>query len=128
MGQIAIPCSFENVDSFSEGLARIKLNGKYGFINTIGEVVIPYSFEEVDSFSDGLAKIKLNDKYGFINKIGETVIPCSFEDVGWFSKGFALVYNSSEIYGFDILSRRRTMEISSCVGYINKQGVQYWED
>ncbi|OBQ23228.1 MAG: hypothetical protein AN486_00015 [Anabaena sp. AL93] len=39
--------------SFSEGLAAIKLNGKWGFINQNGKLVIPYQFDEIQKFSGG---------------------------------------------------------------------------
>ncbi|MBK8352585.1 MAG: WG repeat-containing protein [Saprospirales bacterium] len=41
---------------FSEGLAAVELNGKWGFIDENGNRVIPsFKFDEVNSFSNGLA-------------------------------------------------------------------------
>lgn len=40
-GKLVIPAKydFDNIWSFSNGLARVKINGKYGFINKTGTVV-----------------------------------------------------------------------------------------
>ena len=74
-------------------LARVKLNGKYGFINEAGEMVIKPQFEDAGYFaSNGLARVKLNGKYGFINEAGETVIRPQFEEADEFaSNGLAPV-------------------------------------
>lgn len=82
---------FEYVKIFSEGFAAVKLNGKYGFINTKGEVVVPCAYEGAWIFSEGLAAVKLNGKWGYINTKGEVVIPCVYESARPFSKGFAKV-------------------------------------
>ncbi|MCL6590461.1 MAG: WG repeat-containing protein [Firmicutes bacterium] len=47
----------EDAHSFSEGLAAVKITGKWGFIDTKGNVVITPSFDKVGSFSEGLAVI-----------------------------------------------------------------------
>lgn len=39
--KMVIPAVYEGASRFSEGLAWITLNGKYGFINTRGKMVIP---------------------------------------------------------------------------------------
>ena len=57
---------YDYVDEYSEGLARVHLNDKWGFIDKSGTLVIPCKYDYSDSFSEGLAKVQLNDKYGFI--------------------------------------------------------------
>ena len=71
-----IPIKYDDAYFFSEGLARVKLNGKWGFINKIGEEVIPLKYDEVENFSEGFAKVKLNGKVFYINKRGECVKNC----------------------------------------------------
>ena len=55
---------------FSEGLALIRLNGKYGFIDKSGTEVIPCKYDEAYSFYKGRAEVKLNGKQGYVNKSG----------------------------------------------------------
>lgn len=60
--------------TFSEGLAWIGINGKYGFIDKTGEVVIGAKFSDVGDFHDGLAPAQVNGKWGYIDKTGTMVI------------------------------------------------------
>ena len=82
---------FEEVCEFSEGLARVKQDGKWGYINTQGEVVIPFIYDEVRSFHEGLSPIRQNGKWGFITPQGEVVIPCIYDFAWAFSEGLAEV-------------------------------------
>lgn len=67
-------CQYEYAFDFSEGLAAVMKDGKYGFINTNGEVVIPFNYEDADCFSEGLANVQKDGKYCYINKEGVEVI------------------------------------------------------
>lgn len=78
----ALSPEYDDVLSFSEGLAAVKLDNKWGFIDIDGKIIIEPKYDYVSSFSDGLAIISgtdENDKYfGFINKKGEVVIEPQF--------------------------------------------------
>lgn len=58
---------------FSEGLAAVRKDDKFGFINTKGAEVIPCKFNYVGPFKDGLAFAftEGDDNVTFINKNGE---------------------------------------------------------
>ena len=81
-GRFLFKKQFEEVSKFTEGLACVEQNGKYGFINTKGEVVIPCIYDDARSFSEGLAKVQQNDKEGYVNTKGEIVVPCIY-DFAW---------------------------------------------
>lgn len=89
--QWVINPKYERAMSFSEGLAVVKLDGKFGCIDIAGEVVIPCRFESAYSFSEGLAAVKVNGKYGYINKSGVSVISYRFDEARSFSEGKAPV-------------------------------------
>ena len=52
-GKTVIEIVYDSAYNFSEGLAAVKRNGKWGFINTFGEVVVPCKYDEVDSSYKG---------------------------------------------------------------------------
>jgi hypothetical protein len=54
-GNLVISPQFTSADSFSDGLAQVRVNGKYGFIDPTGKMAIPPQFDQVDSFYEGLA-------------------------------------------------------------------------
>ncbi len=89
--KIVIPAQYDRAYIFSEGLARVEINDKYGFINKTGKVVIPLKYDDAEGFSEGLAKVRFNKKCGFINKKGKEVIPLKYDFVREFTGGLALV-------------------------------------
>ncbi|MBF0694634.1 MAG: WG repeat-containing protein [Flavobacterium sp.] len=64
---------------FIEGVAKARINNKFGFIYPTGEVAIPIQFEYCDNFRNGYAYIMQGNKWGLINKKGEIVIETKFE-------------------------------------------------
>ena len=45
---------------YYEGLAMVRLDKKYGFIDKTGKEVIPIKYDDASSFSEGLASVSLN--------------------------------------------------------------------
>lgn len=100
-GQEVVPCKYDNVRSFSEGLAVVNVGGKfgislvsggkYGYIDTTGKEVIPLRYDDANDFSEGMAPVLLNGKCGYINKKGKEVIPLKYDVAGKFFEGLAVV-------------------------------------
>ena len=66
-------------------LAKVKIDGKWGFINENGDIIIEPKFDEALSFTEnGLAAACLNNKCGFINENGDFVIEPKFDEAGSF--------------------------------------------
>lgn len=77
---------------FSEGLAKITVNGKAGFIDGTGKIVIRPRLKDAGVFSEGLAPFEANNgKWGFIDKIGNIAIKPQFEWVLSFREGLAAI-------------------------------------
>ncbi len=75
-GFLAVKLQYQDAKNFSEGLAAVKKDGKWGFIDKTGKVVIGFQYEDVDTFgfSKGLAGVEKNGMWGFIDKTGSFVI------------------------------------------------------
>lgn len=95
-GEFVIPAKFSSAGPFSEGVAAVSINGKYGFIDKEGKCIIPYRYEFVREFREGLAPAKQNGKFGYINKLGQAVIPYKFETAESFKDGLARVVFSGK--------------------------------
>ena len=52
--QVIAP-QYEDAQLFNEGLAAVKKDGKWGYINESGEVVIPFQYDVAGQFSEGHA-------------------------------------------------------------------------
>jgi WG repeat protein len=75
-GQWAIPPRYEDALHFCDGLAPVKIGGRWGYINPSGEMVIPPRFEGAESFDDGMGTVlERNDdgklRQEFISRKGE---------------------------------------------------------
>jgi uncharacterized protein (TIGR02145 family) len=98
---IMISAKYDDVLPFSEGIAPVMLDSKWGFINTEGiEIVVPVNYEKAGVFSEGKAMVCLNGKYGFIDLSGKELIPpVKYGFTSNFSESMALArYNG--MYGF----------------------------
>ena len=85
-GQIRDTPAYDEVGSFSEGLAAVARDGKIGFVDTKGEVVIPFQYlcrtNKVSSiaFHNGYCKMSGRDgRCGVIDKNGRWVIAPIYE-------------------------------------------------
>jgi hypothetical protein len=87
-----------------EGLAKIRSEGRVGYIGRDGKIAIAAKFDEGGRFSEGLARVLIKGKWGFIGRTGRVVISPIFECAATFSEGRALV------------------KIGSKWGFINKKG------
>lgn len=97
-GKFVTDTIFDACNPFSEGLALVESDGKYGYINTSGNYVIEPTFiwakdkaNYPANFSEGKAVVRYGDKYGYINKKGKIIIIPVFSYAYPFKEGFAVV-------------------------------------
>lgn len=76
-----IEVKFKEAKIFSEDLAAVKIQEKWGFIDRNGKLVIQPIYDEAYFFNEGLCAVEINGKYGFIDKSGKIVINPKFSDV-----------------------------------------------
>ena len=69
----------DNTSYFDEsGIAKVCLNGKWGFIDKSGKEISKIKYDYVFFFSEGMARVLLNNKWGFIDEYGAEVIPLTY--------------------------------------------------
>jgi serine/threonine protein kinase len=101
-GEVIFPFELDSLPgNFSDGLAAIQVNNKFGYINYSLQVVIQPHFDAADIFSNGLAPVSYllksertyenKLKWGYIDKSGKVVIPTQYDEVKNFSDGIAKV-------------------------------------
>lgn len=82
IGREVIPCIYEEVSYYQEGLVPAKLNGVWGVLNRSNKWVIQPKYENVSLFIDGMARVKQNSKYGTIDRSGKIIVPISYDRIG----------------------------------------------
>lgn len=136
--ELLIPFAYDNVGSFSEGLAWVKKDGKYGYIDKTGKVVVPFIYDDVCDFCEGLAMVMKDGKWGYIDKTGKAVVPIIYDTAYDFSEGVApvnkdgkwgyidksgkavipFIYDSGDIFSEGLAQ----VEKDGKCGYIDKTG------
>jgi hypothetical protein len=58
-----IPPQFDAADSFSQGLARVQKDNKWGYIDQTGKFVISPQFDQAESFAEGLALVNIGGEF-----------------------------------------------------------------
>lgn len=84
--------------AYFQGLAKIKSNHKWGFVDTTGNVVVPPKYDEVSNFVDGLAKVRVGRKWGLVDTKGTVIIKPTFVAIFDFVDGKAKVLLEGEEY------------------------------
>ena len=91
---------------YCNGLARVKSNNKWGFIDTTGSVIIPLKYNQVENFEDGLARVRLGQKWGLMDVTGREVIKPTFDFIDKFIDGKAKVLLDGETYYMNTSGQR----------------------
>lgn len=94
---------------FSEGLAAVKINGKWGYIGVDGKIAIEPVFESAENFEEGLATVRTEGEFGVINRKGKYISKERFENLSSHIKN-----------GYIRVSVKNNYEIKW--GVINKKG------
>lgn len=90
-GEWVIEPKFYAAKSFDpeSGLAMVKTNNQWGYVDTKGNFNIFHETEKSYVFSDGLAIGRKNGKVGFLNNKGQWAIQPQFKSVRPFKNGYA---------------------------------------
>ena len=88
--EVVIPCRYDQVRSFWNGLAFVCVDGKWGSVDKSGKEVIPCKYDDLSNeFIGGLVRVELAGRYGFVDNSGKEVVPCIYDWAFSFEDGLA---------------------------------------
>jgi hypothetical protein len=93
--EIIFPFEFDKASAFSEGLAAVKKQSKWGFIDSTGKIALPFEYIDVREFDDGMCAVKVDSLWAFINKQGQIVIHPKYKATFDFSANVCFVQKSN---------------------------------
>jgi len=82
---------FDFCSDFYEGFARVKKDGKYGFLKPDGTMLTGFDYDYCSDFYKGFARVRNNYKYGFLKSDGTMLTDIIYDFCYDFYKGFASV-------------------------------------
>lgn len=95
-----IPNDYSYPTYFTEGLARARVDLKYGYMNALGMLVIPNIYYDVKDFSNRMASVSLARKWGVIDSTGTMVFePLYYTPPMPFSGGYGWFNNDKNRFG-----------------------------
>lgn len=98
-----IPFIYDAALPFKDGIARVKKDNKYHYIDVQNKVICSFQHDGGWNgrvyFSYDLSVFKLKGKYGYINKKGEIVIEPIYQKANNFKEGIALI-QKNDLFGF----------------------------
>ena len=98
-GKVVISPRYQWADDFSEGLARVTVEGRMGFIDASGDLVIEPQYAWAGSYEEQLAVVEVEGRYGYIDEAGYMAIAPRFDRADAFSGGLAVVVSEGK-YGY----------------------------
>ncbi|MCQ4086557.1 WG repeat-containing protein [Saccharibacillus sp. JS10] len=90
-GKEIVKPQYAMLNVFSEGLAPVMKNGKWGYIDKKGKMIIKPQFDGAAPMSEGLALFLQNGKYGYLNAKGKVIVKAQYTGGQSFSEGRAAV-------------------------------------
>lgn len=110
-GKIMVTPQFEDARDYSDGMAAVKFNGKWGFIDLMGQQCVEFSYNLMPGrFSEGLAPVRIgtsesNYVMNYVDYTGKRVMPESqpwllnefHGGYAWVKKGERLVVVNKEL-------------------------------
>ena len=89
-GKYTINPQFQQALSFSDGLAAVMQDDRWGYVDTTGNFSISPQFDKAYGFVNGIALVGFGDlgsiKWGFIDKTGKLLLNPTFDDAWFFQK------------------------------------------
>lgn len=88
----AFDCDIEEGFKFSGGLAKVKVNGMYGFIDTSGEFNTPPQYDDARSFYEGYAAVAIANCRLELNKNVKNSIGLKWNFINLFNQNILTEY------------------------------------
>jgi hypothetical protein len=100
--QWAVKPRYEAISTFSEGVAAVKLNGKWGYVTDKGKEIVSPTYDAVYPFSEGVGVIASADNslVAIVDKTGNQIVIKEKLKIdsrfATFNDGLLLVFNSKK--------------------------------
>lgn len=92
-GNWILPCQYEEVHSFSEGLAAVRQGDQWGYMNLHGEWVIQPQFEEVGDFKHQISWYKKGEYLGLLHIKGQILSQAKYLSVDFLKNGYVKTWS-----------------------------------
>ena len=94
--KVVLPCKYQSMSKFNDGLSIVSIEGKYGCINKQGVEIVPLQYDAIRDFVHERAVVSLTRELGLIDTEGNIVVDYKYEDISGLDLKCDLVVVQSE--------------------------------
>lgn len=77
--RVVLPAQYDDVEPVHPRLALVKLEERYGLVQTDGKALFPIYFEKLEYLGDSLLLAQRNRRQGILHLSGDTLVPFAYE-------------------------------------------------
>ncbi len=89
--------NFQELFPISEQYFGVKIDGKFGFVDTLGRLRIANRYDSITHFVSGMAAVSLMGRWGYINKMEHIVVQPQFDRAYPFEGRLAIVKKADKL-------------------------------
>ena len=82
-GQVLLPPQYSHIDIFSNEIACIKKNNKWGFINQSGEILCPIVYNSIGRLHQNFIEVTKDNGRGLVDRSGKVIIEPNYTYIKW---------------------------------------------
>jgi tetratricopeptide (TPR) repeat protein len=97
-GHEVIPCQFETVGEFIEGLSTVSVNDQYGVIDKKGGFRLPCRYGFLSDYQNNAFIAQEDSQFVLINAKGENLLSHPFTDLSWIFRD-KLLFRNEALFG-----------------------------
>jgi hypothetical protein len=152
-GIIIIPCEYELIGKYADGIAYARKEGKCGYIDSIGNHIVPFEFENITAPFNNTFWTRLDNNWILVDFDFNQISENSYDDIFAYKlnyTGYPRIIEGLEDDGLTMTevqkkvffarkvnhcSRKKSFFIRKIVstkyflnGYVSRLGVEYFED
>lgn len=99
-GEVAFSVQADEAYAPRDGRARVRVDGRWAFVDTEGAFIVNPYLRDARDFSDGLARVKTTgNSWGFMDRSGEVVVEPRFGSLGPLRDGRAR-FEQNDKFGY----------------------------
>lgn len=93
---------YDRIRPYSEGMAAVEKNGRWGFIDQKGREIVRLQYQDVLPYGESRAAVKKGNQWGFIDKRGKETVKPQYDTVWSYKDGRATVEKDGKRHALDI--------------------------
>ena len=93
---------YNRIRPYSEGMAAVEKNGRWGFIDQQGREVVRPQYQDVLPYGESRAAVKKDGQWGFVDKRGKETVKPQYDNVWSYKDGRATVEKDGKRRALDL--------------------------